>query len=110
MDSESLTQLKSELVRTWQITPHQNLNELATSDQLLDALKERLAELLTHDMQKLLTAMYRLDVSEKKFEQAMNLSGIDEISKGLAQAVLDREVQRLRSRQAHEKERRQLDE
>ena len=110
MDPDSLAQLKSQLVRSWQIAPHQNPSELTTPDQFLDALKERIADLLRHDMPTLLTAMYRLDISEKKFEQAMSLSGIDQISDKLAQTVLDREVQRVRSRQSYEKHHKPLDE
>ena len=111
LDSESLAHLKSELVRTWQIRPTQSQGELAQADQLLGALKERIVELLSHDMQTLVTAMYRLDISEKKFEQSMSLSGFDRIAESLAQTVLERELQRFRSRQSYRQQQpKQLDE
>jgi len=104
MDSESLAHLKSELVRTWQIGPTQSQGELVEAAQLLGALKERIVDLLGHDMQTLVTAMYRLDISERKFEQAMSLSGFDRIAEALARTVLERELQRIRSRQSYEQQ------
>ena len=97
MDPERIKELKSALAQTWKIAVRDD-EVILNEDQLFNALRERIAQLLRGDMQKLLTAMYRLDISEKKFEAAMALPGMDEVACALSRIVLEREAQRLQSR------------
>jgi hypothetical protein len=67
-----------------------------------DSIREKLALLIAHLMQnhfeRLCQAMYRLDVSEAKFNQAMNENPVEEIPYAIADLVIEREMQKVRTR------------
>ena len=110
MQREYPDELQAALSHSWQIRELSGDNLAEHPDPLLAVLQERIAELLRDDMQTLLTAMYRLDIPERKFAQAMSLSSTEAIAEALAQIVLEREVQRLRSRKQYEQDRKRLSE
>jgi hypothetical protein len=70
-----------------------------------NSIREKLAILIAHMMQenfeKLCQAMYLLDVSEVKFDQAMNEKPIEEIPYAVADLVIEREMQKVRTRIMH---------
>lgn len=57
--------------------------------------------LLQNNFEKLCQAMYRLDVSEAKFHRVMTEKPSGEISSSLADLVIDREMQKVRTRIMH---------
>jgi len=65
-------------------------------------IREKLAILIEHLMQsnfeKLCQAMYRLDVSELKFHKVMTEKPTEEIASSLADLVIEREMQKVRTR------------
>ena len=65
-------------------------------------IREKLAILIAHLMQsnfeKLCQAMYRLDVSEAKFDRVMNEKPVEEIPYAVADLVIEREMQKVRTR------------
>ena len=70
-------------------------------------IREKLALLIAHLMQsnfeKLCQAMYRLDVSEARFDKAMNENDIGEIPYAIADLVIEREMQKVRTRIMHKR-------
>ena len=54
--------------------------------------------MLDHHFEKLCNIMYRLDVSEKKFRRVMTESPPPEIASGIAELVIEREIQKIRTR------------
>lgn len=69
-------------------------------DSLLDALTERVRQLLRNDFQKLVTAMYTLDVSEARFREAM--AGEEAAAaRQIAELILSREIEKAESRAKH---------
>ena len=70
-----------------------------------NTIREKLALLIAHMMQnnfeKLCQAMYRLDVSEAKFDQVMTEKSIEEIPYAVADLVIEREMQKVRTRMMH---------
>jgi hypothetical protein len=70
-------------------------------------IREKLAYLIAYLMQnhfeKLCQAMYRLDVSEKKFDEAMHQAELAEIPYVLADLVIEREMQKIRTRILYKK-------
>jgi hypothetical protein len=70
-------------------------------------IREKLAVLIAHLMQtnfeKLCQAMYRLDVSEGRFDQAMNENALDQIPYAIADLVIEREMQKVRTRIMHKR-------
>jgi hypothetical protein len=65
-------------------------------------IREKLAVLIAHLMEsnfeKLCQAMYRLDVPESKFDIAMNGNDLSEIPYAIADLVIEREMQKVRTR------------
>jgi hypothetical protein len=70
-------------------------------------IREKLAFLIAHLMQdnfeKLCQAMYRLDVPESKFDRAMNENPLEEIPYAIADLVIEREMQKVRTRIMHKR-------
>lgn len=65
-------------------------------------IREKLAiiigTMLQSDFEKLCQAMYRLDVSESKFHQVLTGTPSEEIPVALADLVIERELQKIRTR------------
>jgi hypothetical protein len=100
------------------------LNELIQKDLLLDeeeslvsvdetidlnTLHEKLsllvAYLLENDMHRLLNAMYRLDVSEAKFHEAMQSDSKEKAASRIADLIIEREMQKVKTRLHYKKHR-----
>lgn len=80
---------------------------IATGIADRNIIREKLAILVAHLMEnnfeKLCQAMYRLDVSEAKFDQVMNEKPIEEIPYSIADLVIEREMQKVRTRIMHKR-------
>lgn len=73
-------------------------NTLQTYELLRNKLIEVIHYLLSNDIEKLLTAVYRIDVQEDKFKSAMNGENIIFISENIADLILEREFQKVEYR------------
>ena len=84
-----------------------NLPETTTPpsdwDDLRAALARQVAFLLRHDSQRLLTALYLLDVSEDRFREAQSGKTTTESATALADIILEREREKLASRQHYKR-------
>ena len=76
----------------------------STNDRLKKMLIRRLDELLAHDFNALLNALYRMDVSEHKVKQVLTLSDQEDLSEDLAEMIIERVLQKAATRLAHAKE------
>lgn len=63
------------------------------------------AYLLENDMHRLLNAMYRLDVSEAKFHQAMQSDSKENAAFRIADLIIEREMQKVKTRLHYKKHR-----
>lgn len=68
-----------------------------------EQLSLRIAYLIEHNFEKLCQAMYRLDVSEAKFHQVLNEKPVGEVPEALADLVIEREIQKIRTRVMYKK-------
>lgn len=89
------------LVQNWSIVPVAPESEGFGREALLEALRHRILYLIQHDFNKLMTAMYILDVSEDRFKTAMATPGLDNAAKAVAEVVLEREMQKVLTRQKY---------
>jgi len=64
-----------------------------------------IAYLMEHDMHRLLNAMYRLDVSENKFHDAMQSMSKEAAALRITDLVLEREMQKVKTRLHYRKHR-----
>lgn len=78
--------------------------ETLSRDELHSQLQVFVAELLEHNFEKLCNMIYRHDVKEYKFHDALQSGDIVEQSARIADLVLDREMEKVRTRQAYKRE------
>jgi hypothetical protein len=68
---------------------------------LKQKLEEVIAYMLDNEFEKLCNAMYRLDVSEKLFHRALNETAKDAVPAVLAELVIERELQKVKTRRLY---------
>lgn len=71
---------------------------------LLEALAERILDLLKNRSEKLLSALYILDIGETAYQQAMDQDSMQDRAWALAVAVYDRETEKIRLREKYARE------
>jgi hypothetical protein len=63
-----------------------------------EQLAHVIARLMQENFERLCQAMYRLDVSEKKFHETMTELPVEQVPYALADLVIEREMQKVRTR------------
>ncbi|WP_420316240.1 hypothetical protein [Ekhidna sp.] len=71
-------------------------------DRLEDYLTKQVNYLLDHDLNRLLNAMYRIDVAEKEVQKLLHFSNQGEIARNIAKAIISREKQKVITRQQYQ--------
>ncbi len=61
-------------------------------------LSERIRELLDKNVEKLIHILYRIDISQKKTDNIFNNPFKDEIAEQLASAVIERQLEKIETR------------
>lgn len=69
-------------------------------EAVLDLFTRRVEELIRDDMGLLLSSLYRLDVEEHKIQRALRSAEVPP-ARGIAQLILDRQKERLRTRREY---------
>ena len=68
-----------------------------------EVLKEKLSSHINHliqtDFQKLVSVLYRIDVSEKKLKILLKENGDSEAGKIIAELIIERQLEKIKSRQ-----------
>lgn len=73
-------------------------------DTLHSRLRLFIADLLTNDFEQLCALMYRHDVNESAFNQALSFSTDEERTAAIAELVIQREMQKMETRMAYAKQ------
>ena len=80
---------------------------IATGVPDRDLLREKLAfiiaHLMEHNFERLCQAMYRLDVSETRFDRVMKETPLTDIPYAIADLVIERELQKVRTRMMYKR-------
>ncbi len=73
----------------------------AGAEEIRDKLKTVIDHLLEKDFERLLNAMYRLDIDESKFKEV--LSGVfgNDVSGKLAEIIIERELRKVETRKRY---------
>ena len=69
-----------------------------TEERLLQLITDRVDWLIEHNLELLLSSLYRLDVSEQKINQALLPTNDLVPAQAIAKLILDRQKQRIRTR------------
>jgi len=85
--------------------------DLVLDDELPDTvadiedLKQQLIPIINHlldkDLNRLLTALYRIDVSEQKVKKIISTGNPEKMADNIAQMVIDREMQKVITRRKY---------
>ena len=101
MKGSLLAATEAALVEQWQIAPL-GLSPYDLNRQLLlEALSERILYLLQHQPQKILSALYILDVGEAAYNRAMEQDTMHDRAWALAEAIYDRETEKIEMRRKY---------
>ena len=73
----------------------------ANWEEIRSALSSHINELINRDFNQLVSLLYRVDVSEKKLRDMLAGQGGEDSAQLIADLILERQVQKLRSRREH---------
>jgi hypothetical protein len=76
-------------------------NRELSEDQWLEIITDRVSWLLENDKDLLLSYLYRLDIEEQKIDKALTPFEEDPAHIGLAKLILDRQKQRIATKQKY---------
>jgi hypothetical protein len=79
------------------------VSDLPDRNNIREKLAVVVAHLMKNNFEKLCQAMYRLDVPEAKFDRVMNELPLEDIPYAVADLVIDREMQKVRTRIMHKR-------
>ncbi len=96
MNTADPKQLYDSLTREWPLAPLKDPDEQA----IFDTLSLAINDLILHDQHRLMAILYRIDVSESRIRQWLGQhKGVD-ASRIIAQLIIDREKEKIRTREA----------
>ena len=72
--------------------------DIISNAELHFILTQRIRELLDKNVEKLIHILYRIDVNQKKTDSIFNNPFKDEIAEQLASAVIERQLQKIETR------------
>ena len=73
-------------------------NEEERFKELRGILIRRIEELMARDLEKLMWILYRIDVSEKKVREALEIHSSMDYAQALADLIIERQVEKAKSR------------
>ncbi|RYF89807.1 MAG: hypothetical protein EOO03_05135 [Chitinophagaceae bacterium] len=90
-------------------TPNDNILELVKQANALSIKEPALLQQLTgyvnhliaHDFERLVSILYRMDVSEKKIREMLQEQGGANAGEHIATMIIERQLQKIKSRQEH---------
>lgn len=95
MDNQSYNQELSILIKNDFKIEDASLIVSNREEEIFSNLRKIVAQLLDHDMEKLLQILYRVDVSESKVKRILSLSDPEHLCNELTHAIIDRMKQKL---------------
>lgn len=96
-DSELITNL---IIKDFNLNEAE-LPQAQNNEEIHQALKRVINHLLDKDLERLLTALYRIDVEEQKFKQILSDSKPDSIASELANLIIERQIKKIETRRKY---------
>ena len=96
MDEAPITELQTAIEKTWRL---EEIQAPATeSDELTERLVRRISFMLKHSYHPLLSRLYLMDIRENDLRNALESRGEENKARALADLILIRETEKLKSR------------
>ena len=81
-----------------------SVSENYTLDDLKKALSIRILDLLDKNLERLLSMLYRVDLNQKKLDEIFETGSKDEIAMKIAESVIDRQLEKIKTREFYKNE------
>ncbi len=104
MEEDNFAAAREVLQQQWEVTVAPRPDRDMNWELLLEALTERISDLMLNNPRKLTTAVYLLDISERRYQDAMRRPGIAQKARALAEIILERESEKIALRQRYARE------
>ncbi|HEY3250310.1 MAG TPA: hypothetical protein VGK25_04255 [Ignavibacteria bacterium] len=78
--------------------------ETLTLEDLKKALCIRIRDLLDKNVERLLSMLYRVDLSQKRLDEIFEKGSKDDIALKIADAVIERQLQKIKTREFYKKD------
>ena len=75
-----------------------------TENDFMQVLADKINDLILHDFNKLISALYRADISEKKLNALLAENKNEDAGKLIAALFIERQSEKIRSRQEHRRD------
>ena len=92
---EETKELSEAISSRFELTIADNYN----LDDLKQALFYRIRELLDKNVERLLSILYRVDLSQNRLDEIFQNSSKEEIAEKIAEAVIERQLQKIKTRE-----------
>ncbi len=96
--------MDNELIRILNSYAEIKLPEHISFDELPEKLKQQINYLIQHDFEKLVTLLYRIDVSEKKLKELLTQNADKDSAGIIAKLILERQLQKIKTRNQFKRE------
>lgn len=90
--NQDTEQVRELIVKDFEL---ENLKEGLSEEELFDILANQIAYMIEHQLEMLMSLMYRLDIAEAKVNHALSPFSTDPANVAIAKLVLDRQKQRV---------------
>ncbi len=97
-DKEETNEIKSLIINDMHLQEEKELLEADNINMLKEKLVKMINTLLQNDYHRLVNAMYRLDVDEKKFREVFSGLHSPNVASRLADLVIARELAKINTR------------
>jgi hypothetical protein len=94
-------ELKDLIVRDLELQKEEDILTEDNQDEILKRLTEIINRMLAKDYHRLVNAMYRLDINEKLFREAISGMHSPNVASRLAELVLNREKEKIEMRKKY---------
>ncbi len=75
-----------------------------TQNDFIQALADKINELILHDFNRLISILYRADISEKKLNAVLEENKTEDAGRLIAAIFVERQLQKIRSRREHRRD------
>ena len=94
-------ELSQSIIQDFHLDHDSELVSINHMEDLKQKLEKIVAYLLDNDLERLINAMYRLDIDEEKFKMALGgLNGMD-VSRKITDLIISREMQKIKTRKKY---------
>lgn len=99
-----MTQMDMNLIPAIKQSMEIDLPENISFDKLKETLSNHINHLIQTDFQKLVSILYRVDVSEAKLKYLLKENTDKDASPIIAELIIERQLQKIKSRQEHRRD------